>query len=62
MRRRDFMALLGGAAAGWPRLGHEQQSDLPLIGYLSGNSRTDRPYLTCQQVFQRCRGARPQLR
>jgi putative tryptophan/tyrosine transport system substrate-binding protein len=37
MRRRDFIAGLGGAAA-WPAVAHPQQPALPVVGYLGGNS------------------------
>jgi len=45
MRRREFIMLLGGAAAAWPVGTWAQQLVTPVIGFMSGRSPAESEYL-----------------
>ncbi|HSR78040.1 MAG TPA: hypothetical protein VLN57_15765 [Xanthobacteraceae bacterium] len=46
MRRREFIAHIGGAAVAWPVLGHAQQRVMPVVGVLcTGTAQALERYL-----------------
>jgi ABC-type uncharacterized transport system substrate-binding protein len=52
MRRREFIALIGGTAVAWPLIAHAQQPAIPVIGWLNSGSAGNSLFMSLASAFR----------